>query len=76
VKINIEELSDELAANPRLADYDYWRALKILNNEIFEIGRSKAPIPIQIIQMRAVLYRARIKRRCARTGSIEPRLTP
>lgn len=61
VKINVEKLSDDLASNATITDYDYWRGLKMLDNEIFHIERNRDPVPFQLIQLRAVLRRARAK---------------
>ncbi len=62
MKIDINELSERLAADPSLTDYDFWRTLKNLNNEILDIANNNDPIPMELIRWRAVLSRARIKR--------------
>jgi hypothetical protein len=60
--IDIETTSDRLAADPRISDYDFWRSLKNLNNEIFQIANSNEPIPFDMIRWRAILKQARFKR--------------
>ena len=52
-----------LAADPNLSDYDFWRSLKNLDNEIFHIAASNEPIPFDMIRRRAVLRQARLRRR-------------
>lgn len=63
MKIDITKLSDELAADPEVTDYDFWRALKSLDHQFHLIERSGAPIPMTIIQQRSILTKARAKRR-------------
>ena len=62
MKIDINELSERLAADPNLTDYDFWRTLKNLNNEILDIANNNDPIPMELIRWRAVLDRAQSKR--------------
>ncbi len=62
MKIDIEAASAKLAADPRISDYDFWRSLKNLNNEIFQIASSNEPIPMDMIRWRAILKQARSKR--------------
>ena len=47
---------------PRLRDYDFWRALKNLDNEIYCMANNNQPIPIEMIRWRAVIKRARSRR--------------
>jgi hypothetical protein len=60
--MDIEALSAKLAADPRISDYDFWRSLKNLNNEIFQIANSNEPIPFDMLRWRAILKQARSKR--------------
>ena len=62
MKIDIEALSAKLAADPCISDYDFWRSLKNLNNEIFQIANSNEPIPFDMLRWRAILKQARSKR--------------
>ncbi|KQZ14000.1 MULTISPECIES: hypothetical protein [unclassified Mesorhizobium] len=62
MKIDIEAASAKLAADPRISDYDFWRSLKNLNNEIFQIANSNEPIPMDMIRWRVILKQARSKR--------------
>lgn len=63
MKIDIQKLADELAADPSITDYDFWRALKLIDHEVFELDRQRLPIPMRILQQRGILRRARQKRR-------------
>lgn len=62
MKIDMNEMSEKLARDPSISDYDFWRTLKNLNNEIFHIANNNDPIPMELIRWRAVLNRARSKR--------------
>lgn len=62
MKIDIHKLSDELARDDTITDYDFWRALKILENEFFKLEKSGDPIPMKIIQQRKIIRSARQKR--------------
>ncbi len=62
MKIDIKATSDRLAADQRITDYDFWRSLKNVDNEIFQIANSNEPIPMDIIRWRAILKQARFKR--------------
>jgi hypothetical protein len=62
MRIDIEKASDKLADDPRLTDYDFWRSLKNLNNEIFHIANNNDPIPLDMIRWRVILKQARQKR--------------
>ena len=61
-RIDIEATADRLAADERISDYEFWRSLKNLNNEIFEIANSNEPIPFEMVRWRAILKQARSKR--------------
>jgi hypothetical protein len=61
-QLDIKGTSDRLAADERISDYEFWRSLKNLNNEIFEIANNNEPIPFEMIRWRAILKQARSKR--------------
>ena len=61
-RIDIEATSDRLAADDRISDYEFWRSLKNLNNEIFHIANNNEPIPFDMIRWRAILRQARSRR--------------
>lgn len=58
--------AERLAADPRLTDYDFWRSLKNLDNQIFEFAGNRQPIPFEMVRWRAILKQARSMR--GRTG--------
>ena len=59
---DVARISTVLASDDSISDYDFWRALKSLNNELYQIERRKLPIPINVIYARRILHMARIKR--------------
>lgn len=59
---DIKAEAARLAADPDISDYDFWRSLKNLNNEISDIANSNEPIPFDMVRWRAVLTQARMKR--------------
>jgi len=62
MKTDIKAEAARLAADPTISDYDFWRSLKNLNNEIFHIANSNEPIPFAMVRMRAILKQARMRR--------------
>jgi hypothetical protein len=62
MKTDIKVEVDRLAADLRITDYDFWRSLKNVNNEIFHIANNNEPIPFDMIRWRAILKQARMKR--------------
>jgi hypothetical protein len=55
----IDRLSRRLAKNPLGSDYDFWRALRDLNDEIYALGKCGHPVPINLLRLRAILREAR-----------------
>ena len=66
MKIDIVAMSAELAADADLSDYDFWRAIKMVEDELYRIEREGRPIPMQMIYARHVLKTARSQRRSER----------
>jgi len=62
MKQDIGIAASRLAENPRLTDYDFWRTLKNLENEIYRISSIKQPIPIEMLRWRAIIRQARLRR--------------
>ena len=62
MKQDIGTAATRLAENPRISDYDFWRTLKNLDNEIYRISSVKQPIPIEMIRWRAIIRQARSRR--------------
>ena len=51
-------MSERLARDPSVSDYEVWRALKTLDNELYQIETHRRPIPIDLVFARAILRRA------------------
>lgn len=64
---DVSRLSSVLAGDESISDYEFWRALKTLNNELYRIERLRLPIPINVIYARQIIRAARVKRRLAAT---------
>lgn len=62
MQIDTATTSEKLASDPRLTDYDFWRSLKNLENEIFQFSASRRPIPIEMLRWRRILIEARSRR--------------
>jgi hypothetical protein len=62
MSIDIDHTSERLANDPRLSDYDFWRSLKNLENEIFQLSSRKEPVPIEMLRWRRILSSARHRR--------------
>jgi hypothetical protein len=62
MKQDIGTVAHRLAEDHRLSDYDFWRALKNLNNEIYRKAGEHQPIPIEMIRWRAIIKQARSRR--------------
>ncbi|MGB3387509.1 MAG: hypothetical protein WBA88_05950 [Pseudaminobacter sp.] len=62
MKIDVAQLSSRLASDHSISDYDFWRALKTINNELYRIERLRLPIPMQMIYAREIIRTARRKR--------------
>lgn len=62
MKTDIEAVSERLAADSRISDYDFWRSLKNIDNRIFEIANNNEPIPFDMVRWRSILKQARSKR--------------
>lgn len=62
MKQDIGATAHRLAEDHRLTDYDFWRALRNLDNEIYRFSTERQPIPIEMIRWRAILKQARSRR--------------
>ena len=62
MKLDIAAEADRLADDPRITDYDFWRTLKNLDNEIFAMGENCEPIPLIMLRWRAIIRQARARR--------------
>ncbi len=62
MKLDIATMSARLASDTKLTDYDFWRAIKMIDDEFYNIERQGKPIPMQMIYARHVLKLARSAR--------------
>jgi len=69
VTTDIQAEAERLASDPRLTDYDFWRTLKNVDNEIYRIASRRQPIPIEMLRWRRILKRARLRRRGWTSGN-------
>lgn len=54
----IERISGKIARSPSFDGYSLWRILKDVNNQIFELQRTRSPVPIELGKLRAVIAKA------------------
>ncbi|MFN3546336.1 MAG: hypothetical protein ACK4U0_02500 [Mesorhizobium sp.] len=59
---DINRLSRRIARNPLATDYDFWRALRDLNDVIYAVSKRGEPIPIDLLRLRATVQRERATR--------------
>ena len=59
---SVKSLSSLLADNRSLTDYDFWRALQTLNDDLHRIERERRPVPISLLYTRRALADALAKR--------------
>lgn len=52
-------LSIVLACDERLSDYDFWRALRSVEDELYRCQRLGKPVPIDLVYARRILNAAR-----------------
>lgn len=62
VKVDVDAMSDRLAGDGSITDYEFWRALKTVEDALYRAGRQSRPIPMDLIFTRAILRKARLKR--------------
>lgn len=65
MKVDVNALADDLARDGSIGDYDIWRALKTIEDELYRADRRGRPIPMDLIFARAILRKARLKRSAA-----------
>lgn len=62
MRIDIERLSDQLADDLTFTDYDFWKALNHVENDLYVAERAGEPVPFRLLQQRRILRVARRKR--------------
>lgn len=65
MKVDVDTMADDLARDGSISDYDFWRALKTVEEELYQTERQHRPIPIDLVFTRAILLKARTKRSAA-----------
>lgn len=55
---DIEKISGEIARSATFDSYSLWRILKDVNNQIVALNRTRAPVPIELARLRAIIARA------------------
>ncbi|WP_159592014.1 MULTISPECIES: hypothetical protein [Chelativorans] len=64
MKVDVKRMSERLARDASVSDYEVWRALKALDEELYQIETQRDPIPIDLVFARAILRRAQEARGC------------
>ena len=59
---SVESLAGLLAGDSSLTDYDFWRALREIEHELYRAGREGRPVPIGLLYARRALQAARRER--------------
>jgi len=59
---DFKRLTRRIANSPRATDYDFWRALRDLNDEVYAISKRGEAIPIELLRLRATLRSERAAR--------------
>lgn len=57
-------LSGILARDERISDYDFWRAMRSIEQELDRCGRLGKPIPIDLVYARRIIQAASRERGC------------
>ena len=62
MKLDTASMSAQLASDMKLTDYDFWRAIKMIDNELYQIERRGDALPMKMIYARHVLKTAMSQR--------------
>ena len=57
-----ERLAAWIARADSWSDYDLWRAVKTIDDEIYRLERCGSPLPIRLLYLRRILDGARVVR--------------
>jgi hypothetical protein len=58
VALRTQTLSDILARDATISEYDFWRALRKIENELYRCRRLGKPIPIELVYARRIINSA------------------
>ena len=61
--IDVDRISDRLACDPLVTDYDFWRAIKELEYELYAVEQRGGPVPIEFLRLRRIMHSASRKHR-------------
>lgn len=64
MKLDLADMSARLASDDTITDYDFWRAIRMLDDELYRAERGGRPIPMQLIYARQALRSAHASRVC------------
>ena len=56
---DIEKISRRIAGSASFDGYSLWRMQKDINNQIFALDRTRVPVPIELMRLRAIIAKAR-----------------
>lgn len=56
---DIEKISRKIAGSASFDGYSLWRMHKDINHKIFTLHRSRSPVPIELVRLRAIIAKAR-----------------
>ncbi|MBX3569998.1 MAG: hypothetical protein KF914_18190 [Rhizobiaceae bacterium] len=62
MKLDLTSMSARLASDATITDYDFWRAIKMLDDELYRAERGGRPIPMQLLYARKALRAAHARR--------------
>jgi len=55
----------ELALDPDVTDYEMWRTLRSVRDEIYHVQRAGSPVPIRLLYARKTFELAKLNRNAA-----------
>lgn len=56
--LRTQTLSSILARDASISDYDFWRALRKIEDELYNCGRLGKPVPIELVYARRIINSA------------------
>jgi hypothetical protein len=58
VALRTQTLSSILAHDASISDYDFWRAQRRIEDELYNCGRLGKPVPIELVYARRIINSA------------------
>ncbi len=59
---DVDRVARSLAVDVSVSDYQLWRALKTVEDDLYRLGRSLLPVPIDLLYTRRILLAAQSRR--------------